>query len=399
MSSFKLGKLIDMTEELNIDVLIVSSPENIYYSSGFLGFTGVTGIKRSGVIMVITREMYKEPALLYPFASVNDRLLTAKSWIKDRRPYSKYFLYVKENSLMPEIAKVEENPIKALLKLLKERNLTSGCIGIEEDHVTVDIFRTLRKELPKAKFKDISHVFSKLRAVKTKEEILKIKKATEATERALLAFLEIAEEGVSEIELDKEYIIALAREEGIGWNTRTIAAGVNTANPTHIPTNYKLGKGDLIKFDGGVYYHGFAGGVYQGYLSDIARTAVLGKTSSKQKKIYNAILRAQQKAIQSVKVGVKASEIFKVALKEMWKSGYRAYDRHYIGHGIGVQLTETPMIIRDNDEQLKAGMVLNVEVPYMIVGFGGFTVEDTIVVTEDGYEYLSTIDRELLRVG
>ena len=399
MNKFSLEKARKMAEEHEIDVLIVSSPENVYYTSGFLSFTGVTGIIRSGFFVVILREKDKEPALIYPFASTRDRLLTAEPWIKDRRPHSKYFLYAKEDSLMAEVARAEKDPIESLLKVLKERELTSGLIGIEENHITVDISRKLGEKLPNANFKDISQIFLELRAIKTEDEILKIRRATEATERAIQAFQKIAEEGVTEIELDMEYMKSLAKEKGLGWNTRTIAAGVNTANPTHIPTNYRLKKGDLITFDGGVYYHGYAGGVYQGYCSDIARMAVLGEPSKRQERIYNAILGAQQKAIQSVKPGVKASEIFHTAVKEMRRAGYRAYDRHYIGHGIGIKLTETPSITRDNDQPLEAGMVLCVEAPYRIVGFGGFNVEDTIVVTEDGTEYLSTISRELLTVG
>ncbi len=384
-----------LAEEHDIDALIASSPENIYYLTGFCSFTGVVGVYSGGFHAVFPMEGSKDPALIYPLYNMLDRLSTAHPWLMDRRPHGSYFFY--EEDLQTVIGgETSKTSIDALTEYMRERDLTKGCIGIEMSYVPVDIYEDLKKALPDATFKDSSQIFLELRSVKSEDEVKKIRRSTEVTQRALQAVFDAAHEGVSEKELDTVYMESLAKEEGINWNTRTISVGVNAGKAAHIPTNYKLKKHDLLKFDGGVYYHGLSGAIYQGYCSDIARTAVLGEPTEKQNRIYSTLLEIEQKTIEKVKPGVKASDIYHFAVKEARRAGYPTYDRHYIGHGIGIELTERPMITKGNDQILEAGNVICIEIPLVIVGYGGFTVEDTIVVREEGPEYISTMDRDLI---
>ena len=88
-----------------------------------------------------------------------------------------------------------------------------------------------------------------------------------------------------------------------------------------------------------------------------------------------------------------------MAVETIRRSGLPDYRRHHVGHGIGLEMYEAPLVEENSDALLEAGMVINVETPYYESGYGGFQVEDTIVVTETGEELLTHADRALAEVG
>ena len=99
-----------------------------------------------------------------------------------------------------------------------------------------------------------------------------------------------------------------------------------------------------------------------------------------------------------VKPHVKASDVFHAGVEVPLKAGYSDFHRHHVGHGLGLEAHEEPILSPTNDTEILPGMVLCIEVPYYIWGLGGFAPEDTILVTEEGYEPLTTPERELIIV-
>jgi Xaa-Pro aminopeptidase len=219
--------------------------------------------------------------------------------------------------------------------------------------------------------------------IKSEEEIRHVTNSLRVTERALLSTYDKVHEGMTELDVANELRIALAAEKAdCSWVEMGGPVGVPTyPNPKHV-----IKRGEILHID--------IGSIYEGYACDTSRDAVIGKPSDRQRRINEIISDALEKAIEVVRPGVRASDVFKIGQETVRKT-FPQYWRHQIGHGTGIIPHEPPRISPENDRPLRAGMVLDIEIPYYIYGFGTFNVEDTVVVTEHGHEVLSRLGRQL----
>lgn len=227
---------------------------------------------------------------------------------------------------------------------------------------------------------------SPYRKPKTAQEISQIREACEIAGKVLLAAVANLKIGKSEKEVSKE-ITQLARKFGaekLAFKS-IVAFGENSAIPHHRPTGRKLKRGDAVKIDMGVRKHGMC--------SDITRTFFAGKISEKQRKVYNRVLRSQTLALKAVKAGVKARFVDKVSREAMkeWKGNYT----HGAGHGVGKLIHEDPRLKPKSLHTLKAGDVITVEPGLYFADEFGVRIEDTIVVTKTGFEFLTQLPRKL----
>jgi Xaa-Pro aminopeptidase len=164
--------------------------------------------------------------------------------------------------------------------------------------------------------------------------------------------------------------------------------GPNSALPHGRPSDRKLKKGDWILFDFGCTVRGFC--------SDMTRTIVFGKAGDRQKQIYSIVLAAQGKAKQKIRPGIQACEIDMYARTVIDKAGYGDTFGHATGHGVGLQIHESPRLFKNNTTTLVPDMVVTVEPGIYISGFGGVRIEDMVVVTKKGYRSLTRTPRTLL---
>jgi Xaa-Pro aminopeptidase len=141
------------------------------------------------------------------------------------------------------------------------------------------------------------------------------------------------------------------------------------------------------------------GCVYRGYRSDISRTAVLGTPSDKQARYYAAALAGERAAIHRMTPGVRAGEIFDTAVRVTREHGIPHYQRHHVGHGIGLEPYDTPTVNEGNETVLEPGMVFCIETPYYEHGWGGVQVEDAVEVTAGGARILTPSRADLIVVG
>src|SRR4029077_8289396 len=198
---------------------------------------------------------------------------------------------------------------------------------------------------------------------------------TDVIEASYAKALSAAHEGMTESEMARVFDSETIRL-GCDPAFTVIAFGDRSALPNAIPGHRALHSGDLIRFDIGCRA--------DGYYSDIARTAVFGQPSSRQRDFYKAILEGEVFAIDQVRAGIPANQIFTAAVEGTRRAGIPHYRRHHVGHGIGLELYDMPILNEGTTTPLEAGMVLEVETPYYELGFGGLQVEDTILVTERG---------------
>jgi len=162
-------------------------------------------------------------------------------------------------------------------------------------------------------------------------------------------------------------------------------------------SNRKVETGDLIVVDFGVNY--------EGYHCDIARTYSVGKPKSEQYDLWDRLLDLHFQVIDKIKPGVTGHELYMFAEELATKSGMEQYFMGveeqrgtYIGHSIGLEMDELPVLAKGADDPIPVGAVLTIEPKFMVPGRGSVMVEDNILVTENGHEVISTLERDLFYV-
>lgn len=135
---------------------------------------------------------------------------------------------------------------------------------------------------------------------------------------------------------------------------------------------------------------------YQGYTSDLSRTVCVGTPDEKTVRLYDAIRAGTEAAIAAARPGVRACELFQIAVETTRSNGIPHYRRHHVGHCLGLEVYDDPSITPDNQTVLQADMALNIETPYYELGWGGVQVEDTVAITENGAVRLDVSDNHLI---
>lgn len=262
-------------------------------------------------------------------------------------------------------------------------------LGFEEDCVSYSQYRVLAESLSSVKTELVPSggLCEEIRAVKDERETEFIRRACSIADGALEKMLPSVKEGVSESELvaELEYLMTRGGADGPSFPTMVLF-GAKSASPHAVPSHdAKLRTGDLILID--------FGAKYEGYCSDTTRTFVFGKASSVQKARYDRVLTSQKAGVAAVRAGVRAAEVDAVSRGMLEGEGCFKYA---LGHGVGLEIHELPMLRGSSDTVLKSGMVLTVEPGLYIPGRGGIRIEDTVLVTDGGREILTRFPKESL---
>lgn len=281
------------------------------------------------------------------------------------------------------------SPFDKIREILADNN--TELLLLENESVTLSLFETIKNELT-IEFDSssrLSECIKNLRIVKTADEVEKLRKAQNIAEKAYLEVLEFVKVGVTEKEISAklEYLMKSYGAERVAFELITVA-GKKTSLPHGVPGDYKVQKGDFITFD--------IGAVYDGYHSDMTRTVAVGEVSEEQRKIYNIVLKAHLKALEAVKAGITGFKVDKIARDIITEEGYGEYFGHSTGHGVGLEIHESPYASIKSKDTLKAGMTLTVEPGIYLPDKFGVRIEDTVLVTENGYETFASIPKELI---
>jgi Xaa-Pro dipeptidase len=276
-----------------------------------------------------------------------------------------------------------------LIRFCQENNLQKGKIGIVgESYLPVNLYEQLRRGLPQAELIPSSHLVTSQRAVKTPAEIESMRVAARLTHEGIVAGIRNLRQGVSELEILAKCVETMLRQADEIAFTGQVSFGKMTEVCMAPASRNTLKRGDWVMFDMGC--------LYEHYVGDLSRTRVFGKPTAEQKRIYDIVLEAQDAAIRAVKPGVPAGEIDKTARDVIERAGYGEAFNHWLGRGEGLDLHERPFIEKGDSMLLEPGMVFSIEPGIYLPGVGGARVEETILVTEQGYEVISDMsDREL----
>ena len=342
-------------EKNKLDGYLVSDEVNILYFTGFLG-------------------AYR---LLVP--SHGDALLHV---------YSTNYEAAREmaKNCSAELLQRSEDADKKLFK--QARKLKMKNIGFNS--LEVSVHDKLRKALTGIKLTGASKLVWDLRKVKDAFEISCMRKAAEFTDMAAKTAVEVLKPGIREYEVaaEVEYAMRKLGSEGPPPTFDTIvASGLHSAFPHGRCTSKKIRRGELVQFD--------VGARSCGYASDLSRTFLIGKPTPKQKKIYEIVKEAQEKAFQAIREGVKAKQVDAVARNFIKKLGFGENFVHGLGHGVGLAVHEQPTLNSVSTDVLEAGNVVTDEPGIYIIGYGGIRIEDTVLVTKEGAERLTKASYEL----
>lgn len=383
-------------EEYQWDGIIATTLPNVNYLAGFSSLA-LSGFPYEGqCYAVITRDNPTKPIVVSSTVEL-DQVLDG-SGVLDTVRFGTFYregpleniTLTDEESWLKSHAMEEEaaaGPFEGLVLALRKLGLANCRIGIDEYGLQPGYLERLSQELPKAQFDKAFDVFRWIRKVKTSEEIHRIRKVNRITERAILAATAIARQGVTEYELAREFDRSIV-SQGAKPQFTMIRFGRNGVAGQREPSRTPLQLGDTIWFD--------VGAVYKGYWADIARTFSLGEPSLRARRIYQALLVGEEIGMAETRVGMTGKQLFEITMKATRENGHPSYRRHHVGHSIGLEVYEPPILSPTNQDVIEAGSVINIETPYYEFGLGALHVEDPFLVDENGdHEWLTTLDRNL----
>jgi Xaa-Pro dipeptidase len=229
--------------------------------------------------------------------------------------------------------------------------------------------------------------FRDARAVKNPLEISLLRRASALTEVALGHALRDAKAGMTECELSARMSSEMIAQGGLPGFV-VVTSGERSALADAYPTQRLIAAGDIVRID--------VGATFGGYWSDTARTAFVGEPGKDVLSAFAATSMGHRKASAMVAPGVTTDALFHEAVTAVRQAGLPQYQRHHVGHGLGIESHEYPTIAASNPVALREGMVVNIEAPYYRPGWGGMMSEDTFLVTATGAEALTSLKRELL---
>ena len=349
----RIKKVYELMEKEGLEALLIDSPENRQYLTGFTGTAGRVLFTGKGAYF-ITDFRYVEQA--------------------------------KEQTEGYEIVEISSNFEQGLNELLQKDGVK--MLGFESRAISHEQF--LRYvEVLEVELQRTTDLIEGLRVIKEQEEIEKIRKAVEITDAAFAHILDFIKPGVTEreIALELEFYQKRMGGEKNAFDF-IVASGQRSALPHGVASEKVIEKGDFVTLDFGVFY--------QGYCSDLTRTVVVGEPDEKQREVYELVLKAQLAVIENVKAGMSCKEVDEIARGIIGDAGYRENFGHGLGHGIGLEIHEGPRVSFTSETILQPGMVMTNEPGIYIPGWGGVRIEDDLLITEEGCEVLNKAPKELI---
>ncbi len=361
MSVFKerLNKLRDYFSNKDF-ALLITNEKNIYYFTGFQ--------KSEGSLLVTTDESY----LFVDFRYYQAASQVVKS--------SKVIMFT--------------NMTDSVAELLKKHNIED--LYLESKAITVDLYQKYLRVFNVSGVSLVTNgvldkAIENLRLYKTNDEIRFIEEAQKITEKAYTEILNFIKAGEREITIavELEYLMKKYGADGISFDLITIS-GKKTSLPHGVPDNDLICNGDFFTMD--------IGALYNGYHSDMTRTVAVKYCNDKQKSVYDIVLNAQLVGLEAVRTGVKASEVDKASRDIINKAGYEKCFGHATGHGVGLDIHESPSLAPKSETFLSTGMVVTVEPGIYIKNEFGVRIEDMVLVTDKGYKNFTNLTKELIIV-
>ena len=346
MLKSRVNRLREVIRKKNLDALLLQGCVNLRYFGGFTGSDGVLLITLHQVLF-LTDSRYTSQA-------------KAEVAADDVLEYS------------DKLAAIDHQ-----LNVLLAKQ-----VGYEATVLTVDQFHRLENRCEALVFQPIDDELNSLRQIKDGEELTFLDEAARLNCIAFQDVLPRIHAGMTEKEvaLDLEFTLRRLGGEDKAFDI-IVASGVRGALPHGIASDKKIECGELVTIDFGTRCNG--------YYSDETVTFGVGDVSDQLRTIFDVVLRAHDLALDSLEIAVAAKEVDRVARDYIHQQGYGEYFGHGLGHGVGLEVHESPTLSPRSEAQLGAGMVFTIEPGIYIPDVGGVRIEDTVLLSMDGYRCLT----------
>jgi Xaa-Pro aminopeptidase len=237
-----------------------------------------------------------------------------------------------------------------------------------------------------------SGVVEQLRAVKDEHELEQLRAACRITDRVFERLTDVPFVGRAERDVAWDLASLFHEEgaEGIAFQS-IVGSGPTGSRPHARAGDRKIGTGELVVIDTGC--------TIGGYSSDYTRTFATGPLDDEAKEVYATVLTAQQRALEGIRAGLSGVDADALARSVIEESPYAGTMGHGLGHGLGLDVHESPRLSSESTDTLVAGNVVTVEPGIYLDGRFGVRIEDDVVVTDDGIENLTGFRKDLIEVG
>ena len=332
----------DMNE--SIDLMLVLNPKNVFYFSNY-----------------------------YPHA---DAFLFISNGGKELMVPSLEHDDARTRASHLDIIKMDGNTrlLDILVNALKDKKVKN--VGIEENFITFDYFTYIQKKLEDINLIPANNMITKLRYQKNDKEIALMQKAADATDAAMKVAINSLKVGMTETEVAGiiEHEMRKKGSQGTAFDT-IVASGPNSALPHATTSERKIQKSEFVLMD--------IGALYGGYCSDMTRTVVLGKPKDKQREFYKTVLKAKKQAEAGFKMKMLGKDLDKIPRKIIDIELGMPFI-HGLGHGVGIDIHESPSVGPSSEDVLDEGTVFTIEPGVYEFEYGGVRLEDTYYVKYDG---------------
>lgn len=332
----KLRCLRNKIRTMDLDGMIVSNPVNIKY---------LTNIEAEGTLILARKENY---------------FITDGRYIEDVNST----LTINDEIIVSDVKDISKEDFENFFLFCEN-------IGFEENYITYAKYKEYMYKYRINNFVETEGLIEKQREIKDEEEIKNITKACIITDKCFDYITTFIKKGMTEkqiaYEIDKFFIENGA--EGVAFET-IVASGPNSSKPHAVPSERKITSGDVITIDMGCKY--------KGYCSDMTRTIFVDNISDEVKNVYDLVLKNQKQTISEMREGMICKNITKMVLNDFELNNQTLI--HALGHGVGLDIHETPILGTKNENVLKTNMVVTDEPGIYIPGKFGVRIEDTVLV-------------------
>lgn len=380
---FDTARLDTLLGEAGIDVLLATSKHNVQYLLGgyrffFFDYMDAIGVSRYLPVLIYQRGKPENSAYIGYRLEVFEKQLE-KFW--------------------PPVATTSStgstDAMRMAVEHLRRLDGSTRRIGIESSFLPADAEAVLRQGFEGCEIVNAQFPLERLRARKTREELANLREASERVVASMLATFRSCAPGMTKSEL----VETLRREEvgrGLTFEYCLLTAGTSL---NRSPSDQAIRNGDIMSLD--------SGGNYHGYIGDVCRMGILGEPDNELRDLLGFVDEIQQRARQPIKAGALGGEIYAVAEELLAKSPHKPYI-DFLAHGMGLISHEAPRLTStgpiaysayDADRGLESGMVISIETTMHHPVRGFIKLEDTIAVTDDGYEGFGDTGRGWNRAG
>jgi Xaa-Pro dipeptidase len=385
-----------LMEREGVDGLLAATFENVYYLSNVWMENFFVLPRQTQGFAIVARDKLDRPIVVASIGEVANYSESAVSGC-GLITYGQFYRFVNEQAqlstgettvkerVIDHADRSRSNVVEALAGGLEEAGLTSGTVAYDERGLFIETFAALKQRLPDVNLIPGYQLFRRIRAVKTAEEQRRLEAVLRVNEGAMAAAMRVARPGVTEQDMIEEferYVVS----RGAKVMFTQIAFGPRGGQGYVMKRNAVLSEGEVIRFD--------VGCMLDGYNTDIARNFSIGEPDERCIRYFDATVAGIDAAAAAMRPGATAADVFHAAVAAVRANGIPHFGRTHVGHGIGLEVYDIPLLAPADSTPIEDGMVVQIETPYYELGWAGIQPEDTVVATPSGGKNLTALSRK-----